>query len=131
MGVEFSHFENDAFTIWHRTEDQGEMTEPSKFTLYVFRYVDNVVNGEFVNLALALVEVSDSLDRFVGFEVMQNWARLKAFFPNADVGNIKSWCNNLSNDIQRPNDSAELFVTLENASTNIELTVESHAVLSN
>jgi len=106
------------------------MTKPSKFNFYVFRYLDNVVSGEFVNLAICLVEDSDRADRFVAFEVMQNWARLQAFFPNADVENLKSWCRNLSNDIHQAKRSADLFRMLENSSGNIDVSVHSQAVLS-
>jgi hypothetical protein len=130
LAWELSPFRNAYVLDPGRTEDQVDMTEPSKFTLYLFRYVDNVVSGEFVNLAIALVENSDSLDRFVGFKVMKDWARLKQFFPRADVDNLRSWCNNLSNEIKRAECSADLLATLENASTNIDLKVESHAVLS-
>ena len=106
------------------------MTEPSKFTFYVFRYIDNIVSGEFVNLAICLVEDSDRPDRFIGFEVMQDWDRLKSFFPRADVGNLKSWCHNLSNDLRQTKQSSDLIRTLENSSVNIEVFVESQAVLS-
>ena len=126
MGQDFSRFEN----IVVMRNDEVESVEPGRLKLYLFRYVDNVANGEFVNLAIALVEESAAIDRFVGFSVMEDWVRLKAFFPNADVENLKSWCAFLSDEIQRTKVSAELSVTLENASTNIEVTVQSQGVLS-
>lgn len=106
------------------------MTDPTKFKFYVFRYLDNVVSGEFVNLAICLVEDSEHPDRFVGFKTVQDWARLKAFFPQADVENLKSWCHSLSSDIHQAKRSADLCRALEDSSGNIEVSVTSQAVLS-
>lgn len=106
------------------------MVEETKFKLYVFRYIDNVIGGEFVNLAICLVEESDRSARFLGFEAIKDWSRLKSFFPHADVDSLKSWCDGLANDLQRSNGSRELFGELENLSGNIAVTVWSRPLLS-
>jgi hypothetical protein len=116
---------------WHsNTENCAVMTDETKFKLYLFRYTGNIVSGEFVNLAVCLVEDSDYPGRFVGFEVLKDWSRLKGFFPDADVNFLKSWCHNLADDIRQAKRSADLFQTLENSSGSIDVSVESRAVLS-
>jgi len=116
---------------WHsNTGNCVVMTDEIKFKLYVFRYSGNIVSGEFVTLAICLVEDSDHPDRFVGFEAMKNWSRLKGFFPKADVEFLKSWCRNLADEIRKAKRSVELFQTLENSSGSIDVSVELRAVLS-
>jgi hypothetical protein len=106
------------------------MSEATKFKLYVFRYSDNVISGESANLAICLVEDSDHPDRFVGFEIIKDWSRVKGFFPNADVEFLKSWCHDLANQLNQAKGSADLFSTLENCSGNIAVSVDSQALLS-
>ena len=102
--------------------------EPNKFKLYIFRYVDNVLRGESVNLAICLVEDSEHPPRFMGFETIQDWARVQSVFPMADIESLKSWCGGTARDLQQSNSLLELLSELENLSTNI--TVHSQPLTS-
>ena len=68
------------------------MTERRNYILMVFRYIENIVREEFVNLAVCLVEDRDAADSFAGFVPTQNWERIQAFFPQADISFLREWC---------------------------------------
>ena len=106
------------------------MTEPTKLKLYVFSYIGNVVRGEFANVAICLVEISDSPDRFIAFDITRNWSRIQAFFPQADTAAVRNWCVALKDDVLQPGRTQDSLNFLESLSGTVSVSVQEKAMLT-
>jgi hypothetical protein len=91
--------------------------------LYIFRYVQNVVSGEFANIAVCLVEDSPDPKRFICFETTNDWVALHRFFPDADIEFLRNWCRGVAAEIRATKTPEQLLSVLENLSTNIDVVV--------
>ena len=104
------------------------MPEQRRYKLYVLRYVDSLINQEFVNIAVCLAECSSDHQRFVGFESLANWERLQSFFPKADVPFLREWCEGVRcalNDLEKRDAALQ---SLETADSTISVFVETKAI---
>jgi Protein of unknown function (DUF3037) len=105
-------------------------TEPRRFRLYVLRYVNDVPRQEFVNIGVCLAEWDDGDGRFLGFRFLEDWNRLHAFFPDADVDFIRDWCRGLAGELASPETRDVALRQLEGIDSTISVFVDQRAIES-
>ena len=72
------------------------------FQLFVVRYVGHKPDGKFMNLAICMSEISNGGSRFLACECTDEWEKLEALFPNADIDFLKDWCEAVQRDFCAP-----------------------------
>jgi len=104
------------------------MPELRRYKLYILRYVDSVIHQEFVNIAVCLAEYSGEPQRFVGFESLANWGRLQSFFPQANVADLRQWCEALRRELTNRETREATLQSLEALDSSISVFIETKAI---
>jgi hypothetical protein len=90
------------------------------FQVFVVRYVDKP-NGNFMNMAVCISEISDGHSRLLACECTDEWEKLEALFPNADIGFLKDWCEALQKEFCAPDTNRLVQERLEECSSQIDV----------
>ena len=92
------------------------------FQVFVVRFVDKP-NGKFMNMAVCISEISEGDNRLLACECTDEWEKLEALFPNADIGFLKDWCEALQKEFCAPDTNRAVQERLEDCSSNIDVSV--------
>jgi hypothetical protein len=92
------------------------------FQIFLVRYVDKP-NGKFMNIAICMSEISNGDSRFLACECTQEWEKLEALFPNADIDFLKDWCEAVQKEFCTPGKNRSVEERLEDCSSQIDVSV--------
>jgi hypothetical protein len=87
---------------------------PRQLQFFTLRYTPNIVTGEFINIAVILVDPSGG---FWGVRFVSDWHQVLAFDPDADIEMLEA----LGNDIEgqfRSGKGKEILKTMEDSFSN-------------
>jgi hypothetical protein len=93
------------------------------FQIFEVRYIGDIGSGKFMKIAVCMSEVSDGGSPFLGCEYTNEWARLEALFPDADIDFLKNWCEAVRKEFCCPDTSRLVQEGLEDCSSNIDVLV--------
>lgn len=99
------------------------------FQIFVVRYVDKP-NGKFMNMAVCMSEVSDVDSRFLACECTDEWEKLEALFPNADIDFLKDWCEAVQKEFCTPDTNRLVQERLEDCSSQIDVSVSRRTLMA-
>lgn len=99
------------------------------FQIFVVRYADKP-NGKFMNIAVCMSEISDGGRRFLACECTDEWEKLEALFPNADIDFLKDWCEAVQKEFCTPDTNRLVQERLEDCSSLIDVSVSRRTLMA-
>jgi SOS regulatory protein LexA len=97
----------------------SEQSPAGEFDCSLFRYVPNILSGEFLNIGLVMWGLADDAHAFSGLRFRQDWSRILQFDPDADVEVLAAMCTEISVLIEETSDRGLVRRKLENSLSNI------------
>lgn len=93
------------------------------FKIFVIRYAGDITSSKFMTLAICMSEISDGDSRFLGCQYTDEWERLEALFPNADIDFLKNWCEAVRKGFCCFDTNRMVQEGLEDCSSNINVSI--------
>jgi hypothetical protein len=100
------------------------------FQIFVVRYVGNIASGKFMNIAICMSEISDGDRRFLACECTDEWEKLEAQFPDADIDFLKEWCEAVRKEFCCPDTNRMVQERLEDCSSTIDVSVSRRTLMA-
>jgi SOS regulatory protein LexA len=97
----------------------SQYSQAADYECRLFRYVPNVLSGEFLNVGLMMCDSMLSDQGFADLRFRQDWSRILQFDPDADVELLAAVCSDISTTLQSTSDRALLKHKLENSLSNV------------
>ena len=94
-------------------------SQTADYECCLFRYVPNVLSGEFLNIGLMMCDLTLTEDSFADLRFRRDWNRIVQFDPNADMEMLSAICGEISTLFQDAPDRALVKRKLESSLSNV------------
>jgi hypothetical protein len=93
------------------------------FQIFVIRYIGDITSGEAIDIALCMNQAGSLESPYLACDCIEDWEKVSARFPDADVHFLAEWCAALRKNFCSPDTSLMTQEALKNCSTNIDVAV--------
>jgi hypothetical protein len=99
------------------------------YEVFVVRYIGDITDGKFMDIAVCISEMGVGNSRFLGCELTEEWEELQTLFPDADVELLQQWCAGIRKEFCSSDRNHIVREALKDCSNNIEVSL-SHLTLA-